>query len=100
MYPPGHPYSWTTIGLMEDVESASRDDVEAFFRRFYVPGNASLCIVGDVEEARALELAERYFGAIPGGVKAGPTWAPPARLESTAEVRLHDRVELDRLYLA
>src|SRR5262245_40479828 len=41
LYPPDHPYSWMTIGVMEDVEAATRDDVEAFFRRYYVPGNAS-----------------------------------------------------------
>src|SRR5262249_21735529 len=62
LYPPDHPYSWLTIGVMEDVEAATREDVEAFFRRFYVPGNASLCLVGDVDEDRALRLAERYFG--------------------------------------
>ncbi len=44
LYPPQHPYSWTTIGLMEDVERASMEDVFSFFRRFYVPGNASLAV--------------------------------------------------------
>ena len=52
LYPPDHPYSWLTIGVMEDVEAATRDDVEAFFRRFYVPSNASLCLVGDIDEDR------------------------------------------------
>ena len=42
MYPPDHPYSWLTIGAMEDVEAASRGDVESFFQRYYVPSNASL----------------------------------------------------------
>src|SRR3954451_11975564 len=50
LYPPSHPYNWLTIGVMEDVEAASRDDVEAFFQRFYVPSNASLAIVGDLDE--------------------------------------------------
>ncbi len=54
LYPPDHPYSWLTIGVMEDVEAATRDDVEAFFRRYYVPSNASLCLVGDLDEDRAL----------------------------------------------
>src|SRR5262249_52265156 len=100
LYPPDHPYSWLTIGVMEDVEAATREDVEAFFRRFYVPGNASLCLVGDVDEDRALRLAERYFGPIPGGSKAGRPWAPSARLEAGADPRLHDRVELGRGYPA
>ncbi len=74
MYPPDHPYSWLTIGAMEDVERASRDDIEAFFRRYYVPANASLAIVGDIDPDRAFALAELYFGPIPGGTKAQPLW--------------------------
>ncbi|HEY2156932.1 MAG TPA: pitrilysin family protein [Isosphaeraceae bacterium] len=101
LYPTDHPYSWLTIGLMEDVEAANRDDVEAFFRRFYVPSNASLAIVGDVDEAEAIDLAARYFGDLPGGTKAIRPWAPspdPSRWNGTLVYR--DRVELDRLYLA
>jgi zinc protease len=99
LYPPGHPYSWLTIGVMEDVEAATRDDVEAFFRRFYVPSNASLCLVGDIELGRALELAERYFGPFAGGATAGRPWTPEGGLASDVEITLRDRVELDRVYL-
>ncbi len=86
---------------MEDVEAATRDDVEAFFRRFYVPSNASLAIVGDVDEAEAIDLAARYFGDLPGGTKAIRPWTPAldaSRWNGTIVYR--DRVELDRLYLA
>ncbi|WP_435010310.1 M16 family metallopeptidase [Tundrisphaera lichenicola] len=100
MFPPSHPYSWTTIGLMEDVEAASRDDVEAFFRRFYVPSNASLAIVGDIDEERALALADRYFGDLPGGIKAPPVWTPETGLPEGRDLTFRDRVELDRIYLA
>jgi predicted Zn-dependent peptidase len=99
LYPPGHPYSWLTIGVMEDVEAATSEDVEAFFRRFYVPSNASLCLAGDIDEGSALALAERYFGPIAGGAKAQRPWVPAGRLESSAELVVHDRVELDRSYL-
>jgi predicted Zn-dependent peptidase len=98
LYPPEHPYSWLTIGVMEDVEAATRDDVEAFFRRFYVPSNASLCLVGDIDEDRALALAERYFGGIPGGAPAVRPRSPEVALPGDVEVTLRDRVELDRLY--
>src|SRR4051812_33206796 len=98
LYPPSHPYSWLTIGVMEDVEAATREDVEAFFRRFYVPSNASLCLVGDIEEGRGLELAERYFGALPGGAEALTPWTSPAPLGEGVAMHLHDRVELDRIY--
>ncbi|HEU5117085.1 MAG TPA: pitrilysin family protein, partial [Isosphaeraceae bacterium] len=98
LYPPDHPYSWLTIGLMEDVEAATRDDVESFFRRFYVPANASLCLVGDLDEDRALALAERYFGPIPGGAQAIPPRAPQVSLKTDLELVLRESVELDRLY--
>jgi zinc protease len=51
LYPPGHPYSWTTIGSMEDLDAASLEDVKSFFRRYYVPNNAVLAIAGDVDPA-------------------------------------------------
>jgi predicted Zn-dependent peptidase len=99
LYPPHHPYSWLTIGIMEDIERATMEDVSAFFRRFYVPSNASLTIVGDLSESGALGLAERYFGSIPGGTEAVGPWTPEGTLTHTREILLHDRVELDRLYL-
>jgi zinc protease len=98
LYPPDHPYSWLTIGLMEDVEAATMEDVESFFRRFYVPRNASLCLVGDIDEDEALELAERYFGPIPGGCQAGRPWSRELELSASTDIHLNDRVELDRLY--
>jgi zinc protease len=99
LYPPQHPYSWLTIGSMEDIERASMEDVSAFFRRYYVPSNASLAVVGDLDEDHALALAERYFGAIPGGTPALRPWAPTPSLAEDREIVLRDRVELDRIYL-
>jgi zinc protease len=98
LYPPGHPYNWLTIGVMEEVEAATREDVEAFFRRYYVPSNASLCLVGDLDEDRALALAERYFGPLAGGAKALRPWTPPVELAQAQEILLYERVELDRYY--
>jgi len=99
LYPPSHPYNWLTIGVMEEVEAATREDVEAFFRRFYVPSNASLCLVGDLDEDRALALAERYFGPLAGGGKALRPWTPPVELSQPGpEILLYERVELDRYY--
>ncbi|HEV3120472.1 MAG TPA: pitrilysin family protein, partial [Isosphaeraceae bacterium] len=98
LYPPQHPYSWLTIGVMEDVEAATRDDVSAFFQRFYVPANASLSLVGQLTPDEGFALAERYFGPLPGGSKAMRPWAAPASLASDLEMDLYDRVELDRDY--
>ncbi|MDE2508484.1 MAG: insulinase family protein [Planctomycetota bacterium] len=98
LYPPNHPYNWLTIGRMEDVEAASRDDVEAFFKRYYVPANASLSLVGDLDEDHALALADRWFGSIPGGVRALRPWAPDVDLTHDIDINLRDRVELERVY--
>ena len=100
LYPPQHPYSWMTIGVMEDLDRATMEDVSSFFRRFYVPSNASLAIVGDLDEERAFALAERYFEPIPGGTKAPwPVGPRGRRSRRRPSIVLHDRVELDRLYL-
>ncbi|MGO9467153.1 MAG: M16 family metallopeptidase [Isosphaeraceae bacterium] len=99
LYPPLHPYSWLTIGVMEDIDSATIGDVSSYFRRFYVPSNASLSIVGDIELVDAFALAERYFASILGGSRAQTPWAPDPLLKSSIDLVLHDRVELDRLYL-
>ena len=99
LYPPSHPYSWLTIGSMEDLERATMDDVSAFFKRYYVPSNASLAVVGDLDEDAAIALAEQYFGAIPGGTPALRPWAPSPSPEADREIVVRDRVELDRIYL-
>ncbi len=99
LYPPQHPYNWLTIGVMEDVERASMEDVRSFYQRFYVPSNASLALVGDLEEDEAFGLAERYFGPIPGGSKAMVPRVAERPLVETIPIVLNDRVELNRLYL-
>ncbi len=99
LFPPDHPYHWLTIGAVADLGAATLDDVQAFFRRYYHPSNASLTIAGDVEPSAAFALAEQYFGDLP----PGPT---PARVDATASIDgerrllLEDRVELPRLYIS
>jgi zinc protease len=66
-YPAGHPYSWEPIGSMEDLNSATLEDVRAFFNRWYRPNNAVLVLSGDVTPAQARQKVERYFGTIPAG---------------------------------
>ena len=60
-FPPDHPYGHTTIGSMEDLDAATLEDVHGFFRRHYLPNNAVLSIVGDVEPEDAFERAEPLF---------------------------------------
>jgi hypothetical protein len=67
LYPARHPYSWTTIGSMEDLSAASLEDVESFFRRYYVPNNAVISVAGAVDAEEVRDMVERYFGWIPRG---------------------------------
>jgi zinc protease len=60
-----HPYRHTTIGSMKDLDAASVDDVRDFYRTFYVPGNATLALVGDFEPKQALALVTQYLGPVP-----------------------------------
>ena len=64
-YPAGHPYSWTVIGSMEDLNAASLDDVKEWFKTYYGPNNAVICIAGDIKAEEALEKVKKYFGDIP-----------------------------------
>jgi zinc protease len=62
-----HPYRHPTIGWISDLRSMTRDDLYGYYRRYYVPNNATLVIVGDVDTDEALRNAERRFGAIAAG---------------------------------
>ena len=67
MYPYGHPYSWLTIGYVEDLDRVNVQDLKNFFLRWYGPNNAVVTIGGDVNPQNALKLVEKYFGSIPRG---------------------------------
>ena len=100
LYPPQHPYNWLTIGSMEDLESASLRDVSAFFQRFYVPANASLALVGDIDIDEIAGPGGPLFrldsGRAPRSFAPG---FPTPRWPRTGSSSLQDRVELDRLYM-
>jgi predicted Zn-dependent peptidase len=101
VYPPEHPYHHPTIGSMEDLDAASLEDVQAFFRLHYAPNNAVLSVVGDVEPDRVRRWVERYFGSIPANPNL-PAPLPEMGLPPTigGEIRevVPDRVPLPRIY--
>lgn len=99
LYPAGHPYRHPIIGSMADIDAATLEDVQDFFRRYYTPSNASLCIAGDVAPKAALALAEKYFGAIPAGPVVSPVQPFVPELQRPLRVGLEDNVRLPRLYL-
>ena len=67
LYPYGHPYSWLTIGYVEDLNRVDVNDLKNFFLRWYGPNNAALTIGGDVDPQQVVKLVEKYFGSIPRG---------------------------------
>jgi zinc protease len=99
VFPKGHPYSWSVIGSMKDLNSASLDDLKAFFAEFYHPANASLCLAGDFEPEHAKGLIEKYFAPLAAGpLPAKPT--APAAPAQDASVELADEVQLPRIHWA
>ncbi len=62
-----HPYGHPTIGWLDDLQSMTRDDLYAYYRRFYIPNNATLVIVGDVDASNVMRRAEKHFAAIVEG---------------------------------
>lgn len=82
IYPYGHPYSWLTIGFVEDLNRVDVNDLKNFFLRWYGPNNATLTIGGDVKAAEVVKLVEKYFGSIPRGPEVKPTELPVPVLSS------------------
>ncbi|MCL2728148.1 MAG: insulinase family protein, partial [Bacteroidales bacterium] len=90
LFPEGHPYSWTTIGEIEDLRNATIDDVKEFYADYYVPGNATMVLAGDFDKAQAKQLIQKYFGEIPKG-NVVPKPAPqPAQLTQSKKVMWED----------
>jgi zinc protease len=91
-YPPGHPYSWTTIGSMEDLNAASLDDVKDWFRTYYGAANAILVIGGDVKPEEIKAKVEQYFGDIPSGPALKRTQRWPSKMGGEKRAILKDRI--------
>jgi zinc protease len=92
-----HPYRHPTIGWLPDLRSMTRSDLYSYYRRYYIPNNATLVVVGDVEAEDVLGRAHAHFGPIPSG-------PPPERLtttepEQTGERRVTIRKEGTTAYL-
>jgi zinc protease len=100
LWPANHPYSWPTIGHMEDLTAASYEDVVQFFKTYYAPNNASLVVAGDIDLDRTKTLIEKWFSEVPAGASVAPIAPPSARLTEVKRQTLTDRVRLPRLYLA
>ena len=97
-YPVGHPYSWTVIGEMQDLDAASKTDVDEWFKTYYGPNNTTLVIAGDITPEVARQKVEKYYGEIPPGppIAKQETWI--AKRTGTHRGWVQDRVPQARLY--
>lgn len=97
-FPEGHPYSWTTIGSMEDLNAASLEDVHQWFKDFYGPNNAVLVLAGDIDVKTAKEKVTHFYGDIaPSRFPHQPVaWVP--NLTENRRYELTEQVPQKRLY--
>jgi zinc protease len=97
-YPAGHPYSWETIGSMEDLNAASLKDVQDWFKTYYGAANAVIVLAGDIDAKTAGEKVQKYFGHIPAGPPIAKQRAWIAKRTGSHRQTLQDRVPQARLY--
>jgi zinc protease len=97
-YPVGHPYSWTVIGKMQDLDAASMSDVQEWFKTYYGPNNTTLVIAGDITPEVARQKVEKYYGEIPAGPPIAKQEVWIARRAGTHRGWVQDRVPQARLY--
>lgn len=90
LYPYGHPYSWLTIGYVEDLNRVDVNDLKNFFLRWYGPNNATITIGGNVKTADVVKLVEKYFSSIPKGPEVNKTVLPPVSITANRYVSFTD----------
>ncbi|MDF5490911.1 insulinase family protein, partial [Vibrio parahaemolyticus] len=100
LYPEGHPYSWQTIGYVEDLDRVDVNDLKAFFLRWYGPNNATITIGGDLDVEQTLEWVNKYFGSIPRGPEVENAPKQPAKLQEDKYITLEDRIQQPMVMIA
>jgi zinc protease len=100
LWPMNHPYNWPVIGYMEDLTAATQMDVVEFFKKYYVPANASLVVAGDIDYDKTRAQVEKWFSDVPKGAAVERVKVPEASLSTVKRATLTDKVSLPRLYLA
>lgn len=97
LYPQGHPYSWTTIGYIEDLNRVDVNDLKRFYMRWYGPNNAVLTVAGDVNTEEVVKLADKYFGSIQRGPEVKPQTVAPVKLNENRYLHYEDNVKFPML---
>jgi len=99
IYPADHPYHHPVIGSMADLSAASVDDVKAFFRTYYAPGNATLTVSGDIDRAKTKELVQKYFGPIPAGAPVVRRAGGEVRMAAPKRIAMEAKIQQPQLYV-
>jgi zinc protease len=100
LYPPEHPYSWSTIGFYNDIESFTLNDVETFFKKHYSPSKASLVVAGNFDIDKTKSLIEKYFAELKSNGSHSEVKSEPFKLDQNKKLTFEDKVNLERIYLA
>jgi len=99
LYPDRHPYSWPTIGYLEDLDAVNVEDLKNFFMRWYGPNNACVVVAGDINPTEVLKLTEKYFNPIPKGPEVKNMRIEPVRLPDNKYANYGDNVYLPLYYV-
>jgi zinc protease len=99
LYPYGHPYSWSVIGSLADLDRSDVNDLKNFFLRWYGPNNATLTVGGDVTAAQVLKYAEKYFGPIKRGPAVPVQKIPEPVLTADRYVSYEDNIRFPMLQM-
>ncbi|NVK53874.1 MAG: insulinase family protein, partial [Flavobacteriaceae bacterium] len=90
LYPKDHPYNWQVIGSLEDLQNATLDDVKTFFKKWYVPNNATLVLSGNFDPEQAKEWVKKYFDEIPRGDEITPLAKKSGEVKQTKYLYYED----------
>jgi zinc protease len=100
LYPQGHPYSWTTIGYIVDLDRVDVDDLKRFYMRWYGASNAVLTVAGDVKTEEVLRMAQKYFGSIDKGPAVKEQEVESFKLDANRYISYEDNVKFPMLSTA
>lgn len=85
-----HPYHWSTIGSMEDLNAAKLNEFQDFYKKFYIPNNATLVVAGDIQVAQTKKWISEYYGSIPKGTLTPKNFPKDEPITQEKEVTVYD----------
>jgi zinc protease len=97
LYPKGHPYSWSTIGYLVDLDRVDVNDLKRFYMRWYGPNNAVLTVAGDVNTEDVLIMAQKYFGSINVGKDVNLQTVSPVVLSENRYLSYEDNIKFPQI---